>query len=721
MVKQILPKAGEAILALFNKLGGNMNNVLGSRSNITFLGKGKTPEGFIDSDINIDAIGVLGKNKILEELESSMGYLTAGKLNDVQANKLLSNMQKIDEVFNPTQVSNITDMATGIRNLDQEGIASLRAEEKLADDIVKNVSAAEYDLRSQFPKASDDEIRALVNKNRQMTDGEIRDFADEFGIDPTEDYYNFDGTLAGAQKILKDSQDETAYMYQQYKAGRLDPKPGEKGRKEFLQKKLEEAELSGESKLITRDEIEELAELELPPPGSRGGPDDIAAPFQDAETTIKNLEAQEAGLGAQFKNIVTNKGDIPSKRASAREFLVEALKKDEMDVGTAAFGKTNLNNIISAEDVRYITEGGGGIGGDPLILVEKYFGPRIRELVPEGASSEEIIIFTKRVLENVEDAAGLKPDNPRFDRMTARFVDEVQEFAKGGRVAFQGGGMDASQDDFGGSTPSPGDTGGEGGNVTNTNTNNYNPFPDNDPPSGGGGDNNPFLQINPVYSTDGVLGVVPTKVGLEALLADKGRLQAILDAKESVKENELIGDLQFQGALDTRFGPVNFDAYADFDGQKAISANYNKDNLNLGGSFDSEGNKNISLGYDIPSGGKITADTDLDDFNIKYSKILNFADGGRAGFFGGGLGRLGKAGYQAIRKYGIEAEDITDLFKSLATDKTLVGKEKTEYFKMLNQVLKNPDDYPEGIREILMRLGKPVDFKSGGLAKILEV
>jgi len=98
------------------------------------------------------------------------------------------------------------------------------------------------------------------------------------------------------------------------------------------------------------------------------------------------------------------------------------------------------------------------------------------------------------------------------------------------------------------------------------------------------------------------------------------------------------------------------------------------------------------------------------------------ADGGRAGFFAGGLGRLGKnIGYQAMRKYGIEAEDITDLFKSLATDKSLVGKEKTEYFKMLNQVLKNPDDYPEGIREILMRLGKPIDFKSGGLAKILEI
>ena len=63
--------------------------------------------------------------------------------------------------------------------------------------------------------------------------------------------------------------------------------------------------------------------------------------------------------------------------------------------------KHNLNNVISAEDVRYITEGGGGIGGDPIVLVEKYFGPRIAEALPTNASNEEILIFTKRVLENV--------------------------------------------------------------------------------------------------------------------------------------------------------------------------------------------------------------------------------------------------------------------------------------------------------------------------------
>jgi len=431
----------DSIIKLYSKLGGNISDVLGTRSNVNFLGTGKSPEGFIDGDINIEAIGVLGKTKILDELKSSMGYLTSDKLNDVQASKLYENMTKIDEVLNPKQIPNITDMATGIRNLDQEGIASLRAEQKLADDIMTDISDAEYTIRGYFPKASDAEIKKMLDKP--------------------------------SKKVM---------------------------------------------------EILDVEGVDLPPPGSRGGADDIATPVQDAETTIRNLEKQDPELAAQFKAMMIggNQGGNPSKRATAREFLVEALKKDEYDVGTAAFGKTNLNNIISAEDVKYITEGGGGIGGDPLLLVEKYFGPRIRDLVPEGASSEEIIIFTKRVLENVEDAAGLKPDNPRFDRMTARFVDEM-------------------------------------------------------------------------------------------------------------------------------------------------------------------------------------------------------ADGGRAGFFAGGLGRLGKAGYQAIRKYGIEAEDITDLFKSLATDKTLVGKEKTEYFKMLNQVLKNPDDYPDGVREILMRLGKPVDFKSGGLAKILEV
>ena len=405
----------ENIVKLYSKLGGNMNDVLGSRSNVTFLGTGKNPEPFVEMDINMEAVGVLGKSKILEELKSPMGYLTADKLNDVQATKLYNNMLKLEEFYYPKQVSNITDLATGTRDLTQEGLGALRA------------------------------------RGDYMTD---------------------EGVMA-SETILP------------------------------------------------------MRNVDLPPPGSRGGADDIAAPFASADETIANLQKQDPELAAQFRTLMTNKGDMPGKRASAREFLIETLKVGD------DYPSTTLNDVISAEDAKYIFEGGGGIGGDPILLVEKYFGPRIAEALPSGATGEEITVFAKRVLENVEDAKGLKPDEKGFDRMTAKFIDEM---ADGGRAGF-------------------------------------------------------------------------------------------------------------------RFGKSAGKAF----GLAKKLANINK---------------SVDEGVQM--------------------------------------------GYQDLRKYGLEAEDITRLFKELAMDKTMVGPEKTAYFKMLNQVLKNPDDFPDGIIEIKKRLG--LDFADGGRA-----
>ena len=442
----------ENIVKLYSKLGGNMNDVLGSRSNVTFLGTGRNPEPFVEMDINMEAVGALGKSKILEELKSPMGYLTANKLNDIQATKLYNNMLKLEDYYYPKQVSNIIDLGpkTGVertitRNLDQEGLASLRAK---VDDVDLPPTVQTQD--SNFIPIRADQYRDIFNKS-----------------------------------------------------------PG-------------------------------LKNVDLPPPGSRGGPDDIAAPLQDAETTLRNLEKQDPILAAQMKKMmdegimstVTNRGDMPGKRASAREFLVEALKKDRTDKGVN-FGKTQLNDVISAEDVRYILEGGGGIGGDPIMLVEKYFGPRIVEALPSGATGDEIVRFTKRVLEEVVDAAGNKPGDPRFDRNTAKFIDEM---ADGGRAGF-------------------------------------------------------------------------------------------------------------------RFGRSAGKAFGLMKKAKAIE-------------------KSVDAGEEM--------------------------------------------GYQALREYGLEAEDITRLFKEIATDKTMIGPEKTAYFKMLNQVLKNPDKFPEGIIEIKKRLG--LDFADGGRA-----
>ena len=503
------------IIKAFRELGGNVSDVLGTRTNVSFLGVGDNVEPFLDKNLNTEALGVLSQSKAIDEAKNAVGFAVGDKLNDIQANNLLTNLNKMKEFYMPAPVTNITDLATGARNLDAEGLGALRM---------------------------------------QKTDDELAAMAEKIGLN--------------------------------------DP---------------------NKNRFLRTDD--------LPPPGSRGGAEDIAAPFQDAETTIRNLEAQEAGLGAQFRNIAaTNQGDIPARRSSARNFLVETLKVGD------DYPSTTLNDVISAEDAKYIFEGGGGIAGDPIVLVEKYFGPRIAEAIPVNASNEEIAIFTKRVLTTVEDAKGFRPDEPGFDRLTARFVDEM---ADGGRAGFnKGGGADAA-----------------------------------------------YMQIEPKFLTMKGISEDPSlKVG--------------------------------------GFGFPPHDTFYDNIG-KYLNKYYYLEKLQ------EKLNKS-------------------DFFNKPISEIFSKkADGGRVGLrFGKSAGKafglakklanINKSvdegtqmGYGALREYGIEAEDISRLFRELAMDRTMVGPEKTEYFKMLNQVLKNPEKFPDGIIEIKKRLG--MDFARGGLAKILEV
>ena len=96
-------------------------------------------------------------------------------------------------------------------------------------------------------------------KDRKLTKDELDDLYEEFDEAlpyPME-------TVRDKEKFLKAVKDEEAYMFQQYKMGKLDPKPGEPGRKKFLEKKLEDMELSGDKRLMTRDEIEELSSFDL--------------------------------------------------------------------------------------------------------------------------------------------------------------------------------------------------------------------------------------------------------------------------------------------------------------------------------------------------------------------------------------------------------------------------------------------------------------------------
>jgi len=94
-------------------------------------------------------------------------------------------------------------------------------------------------------------------RNRKLTDEEYDDLVAEYGegVPQLE-------TVADAERFVQGQKDYQAAMFRDYKAGKLDPKPGEPGRKQFLEKKMEEMEMSGDKKLMTQDEIDELMMLQ---------------------------------------------------------------------------------------------------------------------------------------------------------------------------------------------------------------------------------------------------------------------------------------------------------------------------------------------------------------------------------------------------------------------------------------------------------------------------
>ena len=177
---------------------------------------------------------------------------------------------------------------------------------------------------------------------------------------------------------------------------------------------------SNAEQINIRNQMKDMGVEDLPPLGSRGGPNDIAAP-------VMNYGDE----GAEGIMQTVDRADLPGKTGAAREFLVNALKKENPN-------QTSFADIVDPADMKFIMEGGGGVDADPIVLVQKYFGPRIAEMVPVGGTTEEIAIFTNRVLNNMVDAKGLKPTDPDFDNLTARFIDEFtppgggQPFAKGG-------------------------------------------------------------------------------------------------------------------------------------------------------------------------------------------------------------------------------------------------------------------------------------------------
>ena len=378
-------------LKLSKQLGANTNKFLGTRSNISFLGKGPKDDLLFQADLNVESLPAFPLNKLMPQIESSMGYLTGGKLNDIQATKLISNLEKIKEFNFPTQTANIIDLGTGTRNLTEEGLGALRQTRKTDDDfrVIKD-------------EVADDTVFGLKDYDTTgMSDVKQRI------IQLEEKLGRLNASAPGFRETAKPLVDEIEALQLQLK--------NETGLMSRIEGQMEN--IRGTSSKLD-DAIKGYEDVYKP-----RGTNEIDA----LETMTKNKAGTEFITGyvdELYRNSgVTASVDIAKKRAAAREFLFTMLKK-ETDLLPPGSGGT-LESVITPTDYKFITEGGGGPLGDPLVLVKKYFGDEVAKRIPLNSDRTVIEEFVDNV-RFTKDKGGFATDDPRFN------PDDLPEFKHGG-------------------------------------------------------------------------------------------------------------------------------------------------------------------------------------------------------------------------------------------------------------------------------------------------
>ena len=379
----------EIAIQLGSKLGANTSKFLGTRSNVSFLGSGPKDGMLFQKEINPESFATLGIEKVLPDIESSLAYAAGGKLDDFQLSRLIKNLKTMDETLNPTNVLEMGSVSKGLSDLDE---LNFTRDAVVAKRAIDNSPLEPGTGSSEFGRESYKNIDEFL---KSRGDGGIDSLRAKSGIGERQ-----------VTEAVQDAKDAEGLAALRDRTG------------------------DNNVPLRTLDEI-----MKNP----RKMADEAAFPgetFKATPAEQMNIRNQMKGMGVENLPApaimeTVPKVDLPGKTASAREFLVNALKKENPN-------QTTFADIVDPVDAKLILEGGGGVDGDPLVLVQKYFGPRIAEKLPVNASSEEIAIFTNRVLNNVVDAKGAKPNDPNFDSFTARFIDEFtppeggQPFARGG-------------------------------------------------------------------------------------------------------------------------------------------------------------------------------------------------------------------------------------------------------------------------------------------------
>jgi hypothetical protein len=204
-----------------------------------------------------------------------------------------------------------------------------------------------------------------LNKKRQLTDQEIQDYEMELGDSET---WMSEGTVGEAENALKNQKAYQAEMYQQYKMGKLDPVAGDKSpaRKRFLEQKFDEMEGSGDPKLMTRDEIEELTFFDM---GTEMDNFGLSSAEKKGKKLADSMSDAEIDLRDEFpgiedrliKQILTD--DNPQRVAEVKQTMREALEMQNKGMSVDEIIKTfkGTTRTKQAEGGRMDLWLGGGL------------------------------------------------------------------------------------------------------------------------------------------------------------------------------------------------------------------------------------------------------------------------------------------------------------------------------------------------------------------------
>jgi hypothetical protein len=244
------------------------------------------------------------------------------------------------DIFSKAEV--VTEAKTGIKTLVDD----------LNEKLKGKKSMETFDLKTGEVIPTKEPIMIAESKSRKLTKDEIADYEEAIGRDSEQ--WMLEGTVDEAEKALKKSKAEEAYYRGQYKAGKLDPAPGENTRQRmrFLKEKAAEAEMTGDKRLFTLDEMDELENLESKFSYKQGDAitDENFAdtPFAPSASSLKALELARKQTGKlseaemikqKYGNVIDDNllqqiliDDNPQRKAEVLASIDEAIKMQEKGI-----------------------------------------------------------------------------------------------------------------------------------------------------------------------------------------------------------------------------------------------------------------------------------------------------------------------------------------------------------------------------------------------------